>query len=112
MAFNKDGRAKGHVYVDDGGTYAYENGDYIDFEIELTDEGLIGRALHTAPGYEHLYIETVKFYGGDVVETPYARMETEALEESFLMRIQPQDYGYSFENAHLPISSDWFIRIY
>lgn len=112
VAFDKDGHAKGHVYVDDGETYAYENGDYIDFEIELTEEGLIGRALHTAPGYEHLYIEKVKFYGGDVVETPYARMETEALEESFLMRTQPQDYGYSFENAHLPISSDWFIRIY
>lgn len=110
IAVNKDGTATGYVYIDDGDSYDHENGKYVKFEVELDKDGLHGRALHTAPQFNNLYIETIKFYGGKFSETSYARLESQ--DESYLLRMSETSYGFSISNPKLPVTSDWFVRLY
>lgn len=112
VALDRDGHARGYVYIDDGESYAHEQGAYLTFEIVKDDDGIAGHVLHATPGYDDLVIERIKVYGGDFASTPYARLETDDVEDSYLLRTQETEYGFDIVNPRLPVSSDWFVKLY
>lgn len=103
VALNDDGRAEGTLYVDDGISYAYEEGRYLITDVTFADGILRGTPRHsTKDPFASVPIERVIFYGLDKPES--------ASTSGKPLQVISQDDGFIVRNPRVKIGEAWEIK--
>ncbi|KAJ2740555.1 glucosidase II [Coemansia sp. BCRC 34490] len=116
----RDGTAAGRLYVDDGESYGYENGSFIEREFSFTSDSLVSRpsarTVYSAQQREYLeqmsdvLVESVVFVGVQARRVSSATITVGGNSTSNL----PLDYGkrrtdtkFTIRDMSVPVGSDW-----
>ena len=104
------GTAKGRLYVDDGETFAYKQGKFLEVELEYNKNVIYGTVLHkdTSSFFNDISIEKIVIAhhpDGKVAET--CTLELDDIRTN--IEVIHEDHSHVIKNPGIQIGQDWKI---
>lgn len=111
VALDSNGQAKGHLYIDDGESFRYERGEYVDIEFEFTGVDLLGKP--SSPSAEYLQsadleIEKIELLGELASSLHSAAVVNDG--KVIEMALHPEENKVTVRKPLLKVNSEWRIQ--
>ncbi|XP_077995538.1 neutral alpha-glucosidase AB-like isoform X2 [Glandiceps talaboti] len=111
VALDKDGKAKGDLYIDDGHSFEYKNGKYLFLEFEFSDHKLISRPI----GYNQQF--TTKSWLEKVVilgmrhQPVNANLQYDGATENLAVSRNPTTQTVTVRKPGVNMAKEWTITL-
>jgi alpha 1,3-glucosidase len=110
VTVDRQGRAKGELYVDDGESYEYKNGKYILQQFTFDGKVLSGinQVKPSGEKYEKVSVEKIIFIGLNN-KSKQAMISQDG--QQWTAEIQAQNGETIIRNPRMQIGSDWTVEL-
>ncbi|SCU99572.1 LANO_0F02410g1_1 [Lachancea nothofagi CBS 11611] len=110
VAPNKEGRASGKLYTDDGETFAFQTGEYIDISFDY-EQGVLTSRINHKPSDGQLFaskIEKIIIAKGDAAQSSsYALLKKGSNEWMQSVEYSEESNFITIKNPHLNLQEMW-----